>query len=63
MHAMEMFDGLLRDLHWLRASAALRRRTRSLWPGPPAGVRPLFCEVVIEWDDVPSDGAAESFGC
>jgi hypothetical protein len=63
MHALEILDGLLRDLHWLRASATLRRRTRSLWSGQASAMRPLFCEVVIEWDGATLDGAAESVGC
>jgi len=63
MHAVEILDGLLRDLCWLRESATLRRRTRSLWPGQAAAVRPMFCEVVIEWDDATSAGIAESAEC
>jgi hypothetical protein len=63
MYATDILDGLLRDLHWLRESAALRRRTRSLWSGHSEAARPLFCEVVIEWDDATLDGPAELVGC
>jgi hypothetical protein len=63
MHAVEILDGLLRDLCWLRESTTLRRRTRSLWPGQAAAVRPMFCEVVIEWDDSMSDGHEEPITC
>jgi len=63
MHAMEILDGLLQDLHWLRESATLRRRTRSLWSGQPSVVSPLFCEVVIEWDNATADGSAELITC
>ena len=60
---MDELDGMLRNLRWLQESATLRRRTRSLWSGQAAAVRPLFCEVVIEWDDSTLDGVAESIGC
>jgi hypothetical protein len=60
---MDELDGLLRDLRWLQESATLRSRTRSLGQGHPAMVRPLFCEVVIEWDDSTLGGTAESIGC
>ena len=63
MHLMEILDGLLGDLHWLRESAALRRRARSLGSRQPPATRPLFFEVVIEWDDTMLDAASESVGC
>lgn len=63
MHTMEILEGLLRDLRWLRKSATLRRRTRIVLLGKPTGVSPLFCEVFIEWDDATLDGAAESIEC
>lgn len=63
MHELGLLDGLLWDLHWLRESAALRRRTGSLGSGQSAVARPLFCELVIEWEAATLDSAAESFGC
>jgi hypothetical protein len=63
MHKLGLLEGLLRDLRWLRESATLRRRTRSLWSGQPASARPLFCEVVIEWGDATLDSDTELVGC
>ena len=63
MHELDLLDGMLREVDWLRESATQRRRMRSLRSGQPASVRPLFCEVVIEWDDATLDSAAESVGC
>lgn len=63
MHAMEILDGMLRDLGWLQESATVRRRTWSLWSRQPAAVRPLFSEVVIEWDEATSESSAELVGC
>ena len=63
MHELMLLDGLLRDLVWLRESVILRRRTRSLGSGHSDTARPLFCEVVIEWDDATLDGPAELVGC
>jgi hypothetical protein len=60
---MDELDGLLRDLRWLQESTTFRRRTRRLWPEQAAEVRPMFCEVVIEWDDAMSDGHEEPITC
>ena len=60
---MDELDGLLRDLRWLQESATLRRRTQSLGQGHPAMVRPLFCEVVIEWDDAMLNGHEGPITC
>ena len=63
MHELDLLDGMLREVDWLRESAILRRRLRSLVPERLPISSPLFCEVVIEWDDATLDSHAESVGC
>ena len=61
---MDELDRLLWDLRWLQASSDLRRRTWSLGPlARSAASGPLFCEVVIDWGDVHSEGLSEATGC
>jgi hypothetical protein len=63
MHELDLLDGMLREVEWLWESAILRRRLRSLGLERLPISSPLFCEVVIEWDDSTLGGTAESIGC
>ena len=63
MDRLSDLDRMLWDLCWLRESSD-RRRVGWLRE-PPQTIRPVFCEVLIEWDDVDSspEGAVEARRC
>ena len=63
MCELARLDRALRDLSWLQESFWLRYRMRRFGPEPYSSSGPLFCEVVIEWDEAGFDSPAEPVGC